>query len=266
MSTLQNLATYQLTPHPASPAGNRMRRRIAARHEPLAQEPGGAESNEDQELINQALAGDLAAQSRLFATHTPRLYRVAFSVLRNNEDAEDAVQDGWCSAYSNLRAFEGRSSLSTWLTRIVINSALMIRRRNKRQFLISSDEVSDEARGVRHSLVDEQPAPEEVCQDREMNELRMREIQQLPSAIRIAFLLREVDELSPSESLERLGINESALKSRVLRARRKIAQNMGQLLHAGRQRNAFIITDDCRLANASSTATSSTGEASHDRV
>jgi len=209
MGALQNLANGQRMPHPAFAVKN-------------------------QELIEQVLAGDSAAQNRLFATHTPRLYRVAFNVLRNKEDAEDAVQDDWYWAHSKLHTFEGRSSLSAWLARIVINSALVIRRRNKHHFLISPDEFSDDGRGLQ--LVDERRSPEEAREDGEMNELLGQQIQQLPSPTRTAFL-REMDEFSTSESMERLGINRSALKSRVLRARRTITQNIRQLLHADRQRN-----------------------------
>jgi RNA polymerase sigma-70 factor (ECF subfamily) len=266
MGALQDLASCQLMPHPAFAVKNGKRRKITPLGQWVDQETATAEGNEDQELIERAMAGDSAAQSRLFATHTPRLYRVAFNVLRNREDAEDAVQDGWCSAYSKLHTFEGRSSLSTWLTRIVINSALTIRRRNKQQFRTSLDEVSDDARGLQHCLVDERRTPEEACGDREMNELLVRQIQQLPSPTRTAFLLRDVDELSTSESMERLGVNKGALKSRVLRARRRIAQNMRQLLHADRQRNRSFITEDCSVANRSSSAISSRGEASNDWV
>ena len=80
-------------------------------------------------LIRRALAGNPEAQERLFKTHTPRLDRAVFAILRNREDAEDAVQESWCRAYAKLGSFEGRSAFSTWLTRIAINSALMLRRR-----------------------------------------------------------------------------------------------------------------------------------------
>src|SRR5215469_15114647 len=153
MVALQDLANCQLMHHPAFAVKNGRRRKIVLFHQGADQETGAAARNEDQEQIEQAMAGDSAAQGRLFRTHTPRLYRVAFKVLRNKEDAEDAVQDGWYSSYSKLHTFEGRSSLSTWLTRIVINSALMIRRRNKHQFLISLDEVSEDARAVQSNLV-----------------------------------------------------------------------------------------------------------------
>ena len=76
-------------------------------------------------LVQRALAGNADAQEQLFKTHTPGLFRTAFAVLRNKEDAEDAVQDSWYRAYRNLGSFQGRSAFSTWLTRITMNSALM---------------------------------------------------------------------------------------------------------------------------------------------
>ena len=80
-------------------------------------------------MIQQALGGDLRAQKHIFSCYTGKLYGTAFAILRNKEDAEDAVQDGLCKAYRKLRSFQGRSSFSTWLTRIVINSALKTRRK-----------------------------------------------------------------------------------------------------------------------------------------
>ncbi len=269
MNSLQQLASCQpISGRPFTVKKGKRRRITPVRPAAVVDEQARAAvvTGENQLLIRQFIAGDSAAQSRLFATHTPRLYRVAFNVLRNKEDAEDAVQDAWCCAYSKLHTFEGRSSLSTWLTRIVINSALMIRRRSKCQFLTSLDEISDDARGLQHCLVDEGRTPEEACGEGEVNELLLRQIQQLPPPTRTAFLLRDVDELSTSESLEKLGINSSTLKSRVLRARRRIVRNMRQLLHADRQRNRSLITEDSCAMNRSSTANSSTREASDGRV
>ena len=90
---------------------------------------------EEWVLVQQSMAGDTLSLEKLFAAHSARLYRTALSVLRNKEDAEDAVQDGLCSAYTKLGSFQGRSSFSTWLTRIVINSALMNRRRKRNRRL-----------------------------------------------------------------------------------------------------------------------------------
>ena len=71
-------------------------------------------ARKEWDLVQQAIAGNADAQEQLFKTYTPRLFRTAFAVLRNKEDAEDAVQDSWCRAYRNLRSFQGRSAFSTW--------------------------------------------------------------------------------------------------------------------------------------------------------
>lgn len=189
-----------------------------------------SDATKSQLIVQQAIAGNSEAQARLFATHTPKLYRIAFNVLRNKEDAEDAVQDGWCRAYSKLHTFQGRSSLSTWLTRIVINSALMIRRKNK-HVQISLNQTSDDQKALLDLLVDDRPTPEEGCRTAEIHSLLLEQIHRLPSPTRAAFLLRDVDELTVEESTNLLGIKKSAMKSRTLRARHKLAQRMLPLLY-----------------------------------
>ena len=92
-------------------------------------------------IVQKAIAGDIEAQEHLFARHRSRLYKTAVALLRNKEDAEDAVQDGLCNAYTHLRSFQGRSSFSTWLTSIVINSALMSRRRRRAHPEASLDDM-----------------------------------------------------------------------------------------------------------------------------
>jgi RNA polymerase sigma-70 factor, ECF subfamily len=230
MSALQHLASCQLASRPPGFEKCRDRKLTPSGPPPSARAtPGAATAHEDLILIQRALAGESEAQTRLFTTYTPRLYRVALSVLRNKEDAEDAVQDTWRKAYSKLHTFEGRSSISTWLTRITINSALMIRRRDKRFFEVSLDEAADDRGSLPHP-VDAGPTPEESCRHAELRELLAQQINRLPCLMRKAFLLRAVDGLSTAESIELLGINNSALKSRVQRARRKLAQNILGLL------------------------------------
>jgi len=205
------------------------------------EKPGPATAAEDLALIQRAVAGESEAQTRLFATHTPQLFRVAFKVLRNKEDAEDAVQDTWRRAYSRLHTFEGRSSISTWLTRIAINSALMIRRRNKRLLEVSLHETPDDPEGSLPLPVDDRPTPEESCRHAELRELLAQQINQLPSLTRTAFLLRDVDGFTTTESIKILGIKHSALKSRVHRARRRLGQNLLRLLRDDQQRNWSFI-------------------------
>src|SRR5271156_2242525 len=126
----------------------------------------------DWDLIRQAGVGNPQAQEQLFKTHTPRLYRAVFAILRNKEDAEDAVQESWCRAYANLHSFEGRSAFSTWLTRIAINSALMLRRRKGYRVETSLDDILDNrSEPVFDKTVTEPPNPEEICADSELNAL-----------------------------------------------------------------------------------------------
>src|SRR3989454_12575929 len=108
-------------------------------------------------LIRKGLRGDEEALETLFTRHKRTLFQTALRLLGNAEDAEDALQDGLLSAYRNLKRFEGRSQFSTWLTRIVINAALMRRRSAKARPAISLPETP---RG------DEMPAPERFAADR----------------------------------------------------------------------------------------------------
>lgn len=239
MSARQRLATFPTIPGRAFAIEPSHARKLRLVGPPSAasKRPVPARSDEDLAVMRRAVAGDHEAQTRLFTTHTPRLHRVAFSVLRNKEDAEDAVQDTWRKAYSKLHTFEGRSSISTWLTRITINSALMIRRRNKRFFEVSLQEAPD-GEGSLPQPVDAGLTPEESCQQVELRELLARHINQLPALTRRAFLLRNVDGFTTTESLKLLGIKKSALKSRVQRARRRLAHNMTGLLREDRLRNS----------------------------
>src|SRR5579871_6086502 len=117
----------------------------------------------DADLTAKALGGDKAALEKLFMTGRARLHKVAKSVLGNSEDAEDAVQEGLLAAYRNLSQFQGRSLFSTWLTRIVLNAALMSRRRIRRHVMSSLDddnpshEVPDEVQ-----VMDRRPTPEQA--------------------------------------------------------------------------------------------------------
>ena len=175
-------------------------------------------------LVQQVIAGNADAQEQLFKTHTPRLFRIVFAVLRNKEDAEDAVQDSWYRAYRNLGSFQGRSAFSTWLTRIALNSALMRRRRNKVRTEASLDEIlENQSESIVDQAVDERPNPEQACLANEVKALIEGQIGELPPGMRGAFRLREVEGFSATETVEALGIHNGALKSRISRARQRLA-------------------------------------------
>ena len=181
------------------------------------------------DLVQQAIAGNADAQEQLFKTHTPRLFRTAFAVLRNKEDAEDAVQESWHRAYRSLGSFQGRSAFSTWLTRIAMNSALMRRRRRKVRREASLDEILDNrSESILNRAVDERPNPEQACLAVEVKALIEGQVRELPPGMRGAFRLREVEGFSATETAEALGIHNSALKSRISRARQRLAGALKQ--------------------------------------
>lgn len=183
-------------------------------------------------LIQQAIAGNFDSQNSLFAAYSSRLYRTAYAVLRNKEDAEDAVQDGLCNAHIHLRSFQGRSSFGTWLTRIVVNASLMIRRRQSIRMALPLHEIMEHEQGpLGGSIADIGPNPEEICRVAEFDRLLAAEVGRLPATLQTAFQLRELDGLSIEESSSKLGIGKGAFKSRIMRARRKVTRALNKSLN-----------------------------------
>jgi RNA polymerase sigma-70 factor, ECF subfamily len=183
----------------------------------------GAVSSE-RSVFQLAIAGNVAAKEHVFAGHSERLYRTAYSVLRNKEDAEDALQDGLLNAYQHLSSYEGRSSFSTWLTRIVINSALMIRRTKHAHPEASLDEILDsQSEKLPRGAIDPRPNPEETCAAIEMERLIQAQVRELPPTLRTAIRVRQTKRGPAAQSSHALGISTSAFKSRMHRARRKLA-------------------------------------------
>ena len=186
---------------------------------------------DDWDLVRQAAVGNPEAQERLFKTHTPRLFRAVYPILRNREDAEDAVQESWCKAYANLDTYEGRAAFSTWLTRIAVNSALMLRRRKSYRVEASLNEIlENQSEPVFEGAVANPPNPEQICVASELNALIEDQIRELPPRVQATFRLRKIEEFSITEAARSLGIRKSAVKSRVSRARTKVARGLRKML------------------------------------
>jgi RNA polymerase sigma factor (sigma-70 family) len=182
---------------------------------------------EEWRLIQRALAGDPDALSPVFIRHSSKLFRAAFSLLRNKEDAEDALQEGLINAYIHLKSFQRRSLFSTWLTRIVINAALMALRRKRARPEKPLDECQDgESDDWPAWVVDFRPNPEQVCAAMEAKQIVERHVEQLSSCLRSAFRLREMEGLSTKEARKVLGLTENVVKSRVFRARRELTKSL----------------------------------------
>lgn len=155
--------------------------------------------------------------------YVPALYRVAFRQLRNHEDAEDAVQDALLSAFTHISQFEGRSHISTWLHRIVVNSARMqLRRRQNRAFMPLDERETGEGLCLEERLVDPGLNPEQACGLTELNRMVRQSLKGLSPKLGSALQLRHIDGLSTDESARVLGVTQSTLKSRAQRARAKL--------------------------------------------
>jgi RNA polymerase sigma-70 factor, ECF subfamily len=184
--------------------------------------------NEGQ-LIRQALRGVPDALETLFARYNRALYQTALRLLGNPQDAEDALQEGLLSAYRNLRRFEGRSQFSTWLTRIVINAALMRRRSQRARPAASLDEEPRENQlPLAERFADTGPTPEQVYEHKELHELLEENLEGLSPVLRTAFLLREIQGLSTEEAAKTLGVSQNTLKARLWRARQQLAAGLGR--------------------------------------
>jgi RNA polymerase sigma-70 factor, ECF subfamily len=204
-------------------SGQRWRKHLPTRAREKSLSPG-KEWHEEWQGVQRALAGDTSALSLLFTKNRVKLYRAAFSLLRNREDAEDALQDGLLSAYKNLHSFEGRARFSTWLTRIVCNAALMNRRRLRARHSLSLDEfLLHDARAQETVAVDDGPNPERVFAQIETKNAVENGMKQLSPFLRSAFHLRDIQHLSAREAAKVASVNLSAMKSRTARARRQLA-------------------------------------------
>jgi RNA polymerase sigma-70 factor, ECF subfamily len=190
----------------------------------------GMQLNEER-LIRAGQRGDEQAVEALFRRYHRPLFQTALRVLGNTEDAEDALQDGLLSAYRNLKRFEGRSQFSTWLTRIVINAALMRRRSAKARPAVSLDEAPrEEELPASERFADDGPTPEQVFQSTEIREMISENLDELSPLLRTAFVLREVQGYSTGEAAKKLGVTENTLKARLWRARQQLAERLGRRL------------------------------------
>jgi RNA polymerase sigma-70 factor, ECF subfamily len=187
--------------------------------EPLAKLELVARSATDEVLVAAAKLGDRLAFVELWARHSNTAYRVVYRIAGNHEDAEDVIQDAWIKAYVHLNTFDGRAKFSTWLTRIAINSALMILRR-KRARPETSMEITDGDTWPYREIADQTKNVEELYARHERVERLRRAICHLQPSLRNVVELRQSDDRSVKEIAELAGISVAATKSRLLRARK----------------------------------------------
>jgi len=172
-------------------------------------------------------SGDRAEFARLVETYSTPIYRLALKMLGNPQDAEDILQTTFLKALKHLPEFEGRSSLSTWLYRIAANEALMFLRRKHPDFSLDEEPTDNEGEFQPPiELADWGALPENELLSGESKRQLDRAIATLPEKLRVVFLLRDVEGLSIKETGEALKLTETAVKTRLLRARLHLREQL----------------------------------------
>jgi RNA polymerase sigma-70 factor (ECF subfamily) len=185
--------------------------------------------SDDDELVTAAQSGSESAFRELCRRYARRVFISILRIARDHADAEDALQESLMRAFIHIQQFDRRSSFSTWLTKIGINSALMILRKKRRSCEMSFDFAeSDENTGRQWEVADIAVNPEQHCLLNEITQTIGSAMSGLPSGLRAVTELRLVHHLALAEIAARLDITVPATKSRLLRARRRIVGALRQ--------------------------------------
>jgi RNA polymerase sigma-70 factor (ECF subfamily) len=172
-------------------------------------------------------AGDREEFARLVDAHSARIYRLGLRMLGNAQDAEEVLQNTFLNAMLNISRFEGRASLETWLYRIAANEALMLIRKLRPQVSLDEESASDPNGETRpRDFADWSGLPEDQILDQEGRRTLDEAVQRLPDALRLVFVLRDVQGLSIKETAEALSLTEVNVKTRLLRARMRLREHL----------------------------------------
>ena len=193
-----------------------------------APKPHAGES--DADLAHRISAGDAVAFESMMRRYNRSLFRAARSITRDDAEAEDALQDAYLLAYRNMHKYRGESSLSTWLTRIVINEAIVRSRKNSRRAEIIQLAGDDETYTATEDAVEEKgpEQPEQTAMRNDARRMLEKKIDALPETFRTVFVLRAVEELSVEETASCLGIPEATVRTRFFRARSMLRESLSR--------------------------------------
>lgn len=189
----------------------------------------------DEEIVERIKGGEIALYEILMRRYNQRIYRVVRSILREDSESEDVMQDAYVSAYQHLHQFRGAAPFSVWLTRIAANEALHRLRQRKR--VVSIDDTEWEGDGAM-SPIEESPDPEQSASISELGDLLEEALLDLPQPLRVVVMLRDVEELSTAETAAALDLTEENVKVRLHRARRMARKWLFKRVAAGAT-NAF---------------------------
>jgi RNA polymerase sigma-70 factor (ECF subfamily) len=177
----------------------------------------------DEEIVSRVIEGQTALYEVLMRRYNERIYRAARSIVRDEDEAEDVMQQAYVNAYAHLRQFDRRAKFSTWLTRIAIHEAIARARKRGRYDAVDFTQEENQA-------VERTPSrnPEQQAFSGELRALIEASIDALPDGYREVFMLREVDGLSTSETAECLGVSEDVVKTRLSRSRAALRNELAE--------------------------------------
>ncbi len=180
----------------------------------------------EADLVRRAAAGEAQAVRAIIRSHNQRLYRLVRAVLRNNADAEDVLQEAYLRAFANLGGFQGEASLSTWLSRIALNAALMRLRAQKRMKRAAPAPELAKAEIIPFPHASSIADPERVMAQRQLLHLVEEATDALPETFRLVFVARVIEGLSVEETAALLELAPATVKTRLHRARKLIRMRL----------------------------------------
>jgi RNA polymerase sigma-70 factor, ECF subfamily len=184
----------------------------------------------DDKLVERACRHDFVAFEALMRRHNRRLFRVTRGVLRDGDAAQDAVQETYLRAFTRLDSYQPTGKFAAWITRVALNEALMIRRREHGD-TVSLEEVGEEAIFAEESVPSGQPSADQYLEAAHARALLEHAIDALPENFRLVFVLRAVEGLDVRETAESLGINSTTVRTRLFRAQRLLRTELSRRLN-----------------------------------
>ena len=178
----------------------------------------------DDDLVSRVRAGETGLYEMLMRRYNQRLFRVIRSVVSNDDQAEDVLQEAWVRAYEHLDQFAGRASFSTWVTRIAFHEALARTRKNRRWTPLENPEGEIMAEAERRQTTAE--TPEMQAERSQLGRMLQAAVDALPETYRSVFVLREVEHFSTTETAECLELSEEAVKTRLHRSRALLRRDL----------------------------------------
>ena len=195
--------------------------------------PSRVVKDDEPVLAAAAKAGEVSAFETLVDRYERKIFRLTQNITQNKEDAEDAMQEAFLKAYEHLQEFEGSSRFYTWLVRIAVNQALMKLRRRRANIVSLDEEIDTGEDMMPREVVDWGPSPADRYAQAEMAGILSKVIGELDPQFRTVFQLRDIEELSTEETAAALGLTVPAVKSRLLRARLKLREQLNAYFRRG---------------------------------